>query len=96
MKKTFNFNVPNKKRDRQIDSIKYEIRKYIARERRKKLPEGIDYWDFDCRIGADAEQAAVIHLNSINPSISLIAADQKDSFYLEVLVKHGIRNKKVN
>ena len=48
MKKTFSFKVSNKNRDRQTDSIKYEIKKYIARERRKALPEGGDFWDFDC------------------------------------------------
>lgn len=94
MKKIFSFNIPNKKRERQIDSIKYEIKKYIARERRKKLPENIDYWDFDCRIGVTAEEASVIHLNDINSSISKIAEEQEDSFYIEVLVKPGVRKKK--
>ena len=69
MKKTFSFNVSNKNRDRQTDSIKYEVRKYIARERRKSLPEGVDFWDFDCRIGLNPDQAEVIHLNDINKSI---------------------------
>ncbi len=94
MKKTFSFNVSNKNRDRQIDSIKYEVKKYIARERRKKLPENVDFWDFDCRIGLTSEQAEVIHLNDINPSISKMAEQEGDSFYLEVLVKTAVRKKK--
>ena len=94
MKKTFNFNVPNKHRDRQIDAIKHDVRKYIARERRKQLPKGVDFWDFDCRIGINTEQSAVIHLNDINASISQIAAKQEASFYLEILVKHGMRTNK--
>lgn len=94
MKKTFSFKVSNKNRDRQTDSIKYEIKKYIARERRKALPEGVDFWDFDCRIGNTHDQAKVIHLNDINKSITELESEKEDSFYLEVLVKPGIRKKK--
>ena len=36
MKKTFQLIVENKNKDRQVDSIKNEIRKYIKRERTKK------------------------------------------------------------
>ena len=93
MKKTFSFNVSNKNRDRQTDSIKYEVRKYIARERRKSLPEGVDFWDFDCRIGLNPDQAEVIHLNDINKSITELEVSKEDSFYLEVLVKPGVRKK---
>lgn len=96
MKKTFSFTVPNKTRDRQIDSIKYEVKKYIARERRKKLPDNVDFWDFDCKIGLNSEEAKVIHLNDINPSISELATSEAESFYLEVLVKNGTRKKKIS
>lgn len=94
MKKTFSFTVPNKNRERQIDSIKFEIKKYIARERRKELPDKVDFWDFDCRIGLSEEQAQVIHLNSIKKSISQLASEDKEGFYLEILVKPGFRKKK--
>jgi hypothetical protein len=93
MKKTFSFNIPNKNRDRQEDAIKFEVKKYIARERRKQLPKDADFWDFDCRIGINSAQAVVIPIAEINTSISKIAADQAESFYLEILVKPGIRKK---
>ena len=69
-RKTFSFSAPNKKPERQVDSIKYEIKKYIGRERRKKLPENVDFWDFDCKIGANAEEAKYVHVAEINKAIS--------------------------
>ncbi len=94
MKKTFLFTAPNKQPERQCDSVKYEIRKYIARERRKKLPEGVDYWDFDCRIGASAESAEVIHVAEINKRIDILFNEKQPSFYVEILAKQGIRKKR--
>ncbi|VVH58938.1 FIG00920191: hypothetical protein, partial [uncultured Gammaproteobacteria bacterium] len=48
MKKTFNFSHPKKQRPRVVEAIKYELKKYIKRERNKKRPEEVDFWDFDC------------------------------------------------
>ena len=91
MKKTLHFDVPNKKRDRQIEAIRAEIKKYFARERRKPLKEGVDFWDFDCKIGSDVENAQVILETDIKPTINkYYDADQK-SFYLEILAKPGIK-----
>ena len=87
MKKTFTFIVPNKKPERQCDSIKYEVKKYIARERRKKLPDGADFWDFDCKIGDDVETAEVIHVSQINKEVTKVFESGKENFYLEVMVK---------
>ena len=49
MKKTFKIAHPKIKVARMFEAIKYEVKKYLKRERRKSLPEGVDYWDFDCR-----------------------------------------------
>ena len=94
MKKTFLLTAPNKQPERQCDSVKFEIRKYISRERRKKLPEGVDYWDFDCKIGADLQSAQVIHVAEINKKIDVLFNEKKPSFYIEILAKYGIRKKR--
>ena len=94
MKKTFNIKVSNKAPERQVESIKFEIKKYVARERRKKLPEDVDYWDFDCKIGDDKNNCEQIHLSEVNNQISKIASESKDAFYLEIFVKEGKREKK--
>ena len=94
MKKNFKLTHPKIKVARLAEAIKYEVRKYIKRERNKKLPEKVDFWDFDCRYGADEASSEVIHVSAINKSIDHAEANQLESFYLEILVKSGIRRKK--
>ncbi len=94
MKKTFQLKADNKADERQVDSIKHEIKKYIARERRKKLPEGVDFWDFDCNIGENEQDSEAIHISKINSKISELSLEKKESFYLEILAKAGHRAKK--
>jgi len=89
MKKTFILNVPNKTPERQLDSIRSEIKKYLARERRKPIPENVDFWDFDCKIGETAQNASVIKEVEIKAMINQIAAEKKESFYLEITAKPG-------
>ncbi len=87
MKKTFKLNHERIKRPRLVDAIKHEVKKYIKRERRRDLPEGSDYWDFDCRYGIDEANSEVIHITEINKFISQADAEQLDTFYLEIMAK---------
>jgi len=87
MKKTFKLTDEKIKLPRLVDAIKHEVKKYLKRERRRALPEGADYWDFDCRFGVDEESSEVIHVSEINKSISWAESEKLDSFYLEVMVK---------
>ena len=93
MKKVFQVLVPNKKPDRQVEAIRYEINKYLARERRKPLPETADYWDFDCRFGETESVASVVTVLQIKDKITEIVADNKTSFYVEILAKPGFKQK---
>lgn len=93
MKKEFKLTDEKKAPARQVDAVKHEISKYIARERRKKLTEGVDFWDFDCKFGQSPATAEVIHVSEINKSIDLSVSQNAESFYLEVLSKPGFRNK---
>ncbi|WP_397410277.1 DUF6172 family protein [Polaromonas sp.] len=94
MKKTFQLNIEGKNRDRVLDAVKHEIRKYIKRQRRVPLPEGVDFWDFDCRFGASEATAAVVHFATILPLVDAAAKEGADSFYLELLVKEGRRTQR--
>ncbi len=94
MKKTFKLTDPKKTPERQADSVKHEIKKYFKRERNKKIPEGADFWDFDCKFGDTAESAVEIKSVEINKLISAQLASQKDSFYIEILAKPGFKTKK--
>jgi len=95
MKKNFNLTSPKHKPDRQVELVKHEINKYVARERRKALPEGVDYWDFDCKCGATAETATTLHLEQISKQIDAVVAGKAESVYIELLAKPGVRKKKL-
>ena len=94
MKKTFKMSHPKIKVPRLVEAIKYEVKKYIKRERGKALPPNVDFWDFDCRFGVDEARSEVIHLSAINKAISEAEEQQLESFYLEILAKPGYRSKK--
>jgi len=94
MKKTFALTHPKIKLPRLIESYKHEVKKYLKRERNKNLPDGVDYWDFDCKYGATEAMAEVIHLSEINKYMDEAENQKLESFYLEILAKPGIRNKK--
>ncbi len=91
MKKTFKLNVEGKHPDRVLEAVKHEIRKYVKRQRRVPLPEGVDFWDFDCRFGSAEGNAESVHFATITALIDAVAKDKGDSFYLELLAKNGIR-----
>ena len=93
MKKTFPLTHPKIKPARLADSIRAEISKYIKRERRKELPEGIDFWDFDCKVGADAASADEQHISAVSKAIGQVLEEGNDTVYVEILVKQATRNK---
>lgn len=96
MKKTFSFTAKNKIPARQMEAIKFEVKKYIARENRKVIPEGFDFWEFDCRFGFTEDSAEIIKFVNIRSCISMAFDEGKDGFYLEILAKPAINSKKIN
>ena len=96
MKKTFNLNIEGKNRDRVLEATKHEIRKYVKRQRRVPLPEGVDFWDFDCKFGTTEDNAVVVHFATITSLIDAVVSEGGDSFYLELLAKDGVRTAKPN
>lgn len=91
MKKTFQLSVEGKNRDRVLDAVKHEIRKYVRRERRRDVPAGADYWDFDCKFGITPDTAEPAHLNSLIGLVDSAAREGADQFYVEILAKPGHR-----
>ena len=92
MKKTYALNTEGKNRDRLLDAAKFDIRKYVKRERARALPSGVDFWDFDCKLGADQASAAKLHFASLITSVDALAKQGADSFYVEVVTRHGRRS----
>jgi hypothetical protein len=91
VKKTFPLDIEGKNRDRVLEATKHEIRKYLKRERNKPLPEGVDYWDFDCRFGTSADNAAEVHPANLTALIDAVASEGGAAFYVELLAKPGHR-----
>ena len=91
MKKTFKLHIEGKNRDRVLDAVKHEIRKYVKRERRRELPAGVDYWGFNCRFGATEAEAVPIHFATLTSHIDAIAQASGEQFYVEILACHGRR-----
>ena len=91
MKKLFLLDIEGKNRDRVIEATKHEIRKYIKRERRRALPEGVDFWDFDCKFGPTPETADVAHIAELIPLIDALVKSEGTQFYIEILAKNGHR-----
>jgi len=91
MKKTFQLNIEGRHRDRVLDAVKHEIRRYVKRERRHDLPEGADYWDFDCKFGLAPETAQPVHLASLTGLIDGVAREGGSQFYVEILARPARR-----
>ncbi len=91
MKKTYLLNVEGKNRDRLLDASKHDIRKYAKRERARVLPVGVDFWDFDCKLGSTDATAAPVHFAALITAVDALAKEGAESFYVEVVTKHGYR-----
>ena len=94
MKKTFKLIETNKKPERTLDSIKNEIRKYMKRERKKKLSSLDVYWDFDCKVGKTQEDAKVVRANDIISFLDETLQLGLESCYVEIISKEVQKIKK--
>ena len=91
MKKTYALSIEGKNRDRLLDASKHDIRKYAKRERAKPLVEGVDFWDFDCKVGASEEAAGPVHFAEIMGAVDALAKGGSNHFYVEITSKPGHR-----
>ena len=94
MKKTFKLQVENKNPQRLLEAIKHEIRKYIKREKRKPLPEDVDYWKFECKFAKEDNTPETIDFLEITKCIDEASTQECKSFYIEILSTEGIKIKK--
>ncbi len=93
MRKTFPLADPPHKPPQVVASIKNKVRKYLKRERRKALPEGVDFWDFDCQVGQEGP-TKVVHVAELIGAIDTAAENGWATVYIEILAKHGKRRRK--
>ena len=82
MKKTFPLSLPGKDRQRTVEGVKNEIRKYLKRERRKPLAAEVDFWDFDCKVGLDQATAEPKHVAELIDAVSEAAAGDASQVFV--------------
>jgi hypothetical protein len=88
VKKVFQLKDEKKHEDRVLEGIKHEVRKYIKREKRKTLPESETmYWDFDCKVGAEASSAQTVEFDALIKAIDTVKESGAEQCYVEVLSK---------
>ena len=69
------------------DRIRQEINRYERRMRGKPLPEGMDRWEFTCRIGTSAEAAKAIPFKALPAAIDTVAATGSPTVFVELLAR---------
>jgi len=94
MKKQFPLTSPKHQPARVVEQVKSDIRKYLKRERKKPLPEGVDFWDFACKVGHGGATPEIKHVEEIVPAIDQAAASECGSVYIEIISTPGHRQKK--
>jgi hypothetical protein len=91
MRKNFPLQAEGKHPDRVLEAIKHDIRKYFKRERNRDVPKGVDFWDFDCKVGLSAETAQVVRVSGVIEAVDTAAKSGATAVYVEILSKHGTR-----
>lgn len=91
MKKNFALHVEGLHPDRRLDAIKNEIRKYLRRERGKPLPEGADFWDFDCQFALPPQEPQPVAQSEVMALVDGAAAGGAAQFYLEIVARPAQR-----
>ncbi|MEZ4321774.1 MAG: DUF6172 family protein [Myxococcota bacterium] len=94
MRKTHALTHPRHAPPQALAAVKNTLRKYVKRERRKELPEGADYWDFDCRVGLDEASATPAHVAEVVKRVDALAAEGALEVYVEILAKPARRTKR--
>jgi hypothetical protein len=91
MKKNYPLQAEGKHPDRVLEAVKHDIRKYFKRERNRDVPKGVDFWDFDCKVGLSADTAEVVRVSGVIEAVDAATKSGATSVYVEILSKHGMR-----
>jgi hypothetical protein len=94
MKKNYLLQAEGKHPDRVLEAVKHDIRKYFKRERNRDVPKGVDFWDFDCKVGLSADSAEVVRVSAVIEAVDAAAQTGATSVYVEILRKPGVRQAK--
>ncbi|NEW60163.1 hypothetical protein GSY74_02605 [Sulfurovum sp. bin170] len=95
MRKIFHLQHEKHHPDRVIESIKSELRKYLKRERKKKLADSKKmYWDFDCKFGKDSDSATTMSFDEILKALERANVEKLERCYIEIIAKAVMKPQK--
>jgi len=94
MNKSYNLIEKKRDKDRVVESIKHEIRKYIKREKNKPLPDDVDFWKLECKISKNSDKLASIEFQNLIKTIDILVSEEAESLNIEILSFKGIKKPK--
>ena len=95
MKKTYKLVDEKRNIERIIEAIKYDVRKYIKREKNKKNTSDEFVWKFNCKSAVSEEDAKSINFLDITKTIEAVATSEAETFYIEIVAYEEQRPAKV-
>lgn len=95
MKKTYKLVDEKRNIERIIEAIKYDVRKYIKREKNKKNTSDEFVWKFNCKSAVTEENAEIISFLDITKTIEAVATSEAETFYIEIVAYEEQRPAKV-
>ncbi len=94
MNKTYKLIEEKRNKDRVVEAIKHDVRKYIKREKNKSLPTGVDFWKLECKISKDSDELAVIEFQNLIKTIDTLVSEDAEILNIEILSFEGIKKPK--
>ncbi len=91
MKQSFQLDLPGRARERWLEASKHTVRKYVARQRRARLPAGSDYWDFVCRFGGSEQESAEVHFATLIALMDAAAGRGENTFFVSIRGQAAVR-----
>jgi hypothetical protein len=94
MNKTYNLIEEKRDKDRVVEAIKHEVRRYIKREKNKPLPKDIDFWKLECKISKNSDKLASIEFQNLIKTIDILVSEEAEILNIEILSFEGIKKPK--
>lgn len=91
MNKKYELVEKKRNKDRIVDSVKNDVRKYIKREKNKPLTEGVDFWKMECKISKDENELVYVEFNNLIKTIDILVKEDAKAINIEILSTVGIQ-----
>jgi len=85
LKKIFKLREGDKNPDRIVEKIKHQLRKYLKREKKKKIEALNSFCDFECRFGIDEENSKKVSFNDVIQLLDKAREDDLRECYVEIV-----------